>query len=45
MDSFTDKGRFANVLREIPVRVILDEDVVQKGAACIAREIIGPKKG
>ena len=43
MDSFTDKGRFAEVLREIPVNVILDHDVVQKGAACIAREIMNPE--
>lgn len=39
--AFVDKGRFADLLRDIPVRIVLDPKAAQLGAAHVTREIVG----
>ena len=41
MQSFTDKGRFAQLLQDMPVRILLNPKAAQVGAAHAARELIG----
>ncbi len=41
MQSFTDKGRFTQLLQDIPVRIILNPKAAQLGAAHAARELVG----
>jgi glucokinase len=40
MDAFVDKGRFAQLLRDMPVRIILNPKAAQVGAAHAARELL-----
>lgn len=39
MQSFTDKGRFSQLLQDMPVRIILNPKAAQVGAAHAAREL------
>lgn len=41
LSAFADKGRFADLLRDVPIRVILDPKAGQLGAAHAARELVG----
>ncbi len=41
MRSFTDKGRFSQLLRDMPVRIILNSKTAQVGAAHAARALVG----
>lgn len=41
MEAFTDKGRFTDYMKGIPVRVILNERSALLGAACCALQMIG----
>ena len=40
MDAFVDKGRFAQLLQDMPVRIILNPKTTQVGAAYAARELL-----
>ena len=40
MRSFTDKGRFSQLLRDMPVRIILNPKAAQVGAAHAARALV-----
>jgi glucokinase len=42
-DSFQDKGRFSDLLSEIPVYVILNPKVALMGAACYGLTFLGGK--
>ena len=39
LDAFTAKGRYAHLMREIPVWIILDPSAARLGAACAARDL------
>ena len=41
MDAFVDKGRFAQLLRDMRVSIILNAKAAQDGAAHAARELLG----
>ena len=41
MRSFTDKGRFSQLLQDMPVRIILNPKAAQVGAAHAARALVG----
>jgi glucokinase len=41
LDSFRDKGRFSDLLSDIPVHVILNPDVALMGAACFGLDFLG----
>ena len=40
MDAFTAKGRYAHLMQEIPVRIILDPHTARLGAATAARHLL-----
>ena len=41
MRSFTDKGRFSQLLQDMPVRIVLNPKAAQVGAAHAARALVG----
>ncbi len=41
MQSFTDKGRFGQLLQDMPVRIMLNPKAAQVGAAHAARALVG----
>jgi glucokinase len=43
MKAFVDKGRYASLLRSIPVRIILNETVGLLGAARHAFDALSPR--
>jgi glucokinase len=40
LEAFSDKGRMSNLLKDIPLHVVLNEDVGLQGAAICARKIM-----
>ena len=41
LDSFRDKGRFSDLLSDIPVHIILNPEVALMGAACFGLDFLG----
>jgi len=40
LNAFVDKGRFRNLLSEIPIKVILNPDIGLLGAASVASRLV-----